>query len=603
MSVNPQEEYLKRKEHFTKIFNRQKKFFTRLSNLRILVFILGIGGSIYLFFLQQYRLSGAFFIVSFILFLFLIIKHEKIRQEKNRTFHLIEVNQTSLDRLAGKWTQFPVDGKEFIDSDHSYSLDLDIFGQGSLFQWINTTNTYFGKLSLKDLLTHLDKERAQIRKRQQAIAELAEKLDWRQRFQVEGMFSQTRTNNPARLINWAEKKEKMFDKSWKVYLLCFLPVTTVILAFLAFTMPEVPNSTPLIPLLIQLVIIAYGYKKINHIFDATCNYKKVIKIYQCQLMLLESAKFKSKYLNDLKSDLFNRKGHLASIQIKNLGKIVDMMELRYNPLYHFILNSIFLWDYQTLIALEKWKDESGKYLRNWLQAIGQIEALSSLAIIRHDHPDWGFPEIVDERYFFSSKEMGHPLLSNEDRVCNDLNFQGAGNILIITGSNMSGKSTLLRTVGINLVLAYAGSVVSAKEFKCSVMDIYSSMRVNDNLEKSISSFYAELLRIKMIIEASKKGKPMIFLLDEIFRGTNTKDRHIGAKTVLRNLSREGVMGLVSTHDLELGDLEMEKRLEMKNYHFRESYEEDKIIFDYKLRDGVSTTSNAIYLMKMVGIEI
>jgi len=196
--------------------------------------------------------------------------------------------------------------------------------------------------------------------------------------------------------------------------------------------------------------------------------------------------------------------------------------------------------------------------------------------------------------------MGHPLLINTC-VANSLKFEPPENILLITGSNMSGKSTLLRTVGINLVLAYAGGNVCAKTFKCSIMDIYTCMRVNDDLEKNISSFYAELLRIKMIVNAVEEGQTVFFLLDEIFKGTNSIDRHTGAKALIMKLSKAKVLGLVSTHDLELGDLEKESN-KVKNYHFQESYKDNEIYFDYKLRPGVSTTRNAAFLMKMAGIE-
>jgi DNA mismatch repair ATPase MutS len=229
----------------------------------------------------------------------------------------------------------------------------------------------------------------------------------------------------------------------------------------------------------------------------------------------------------------------------------------------------------------------------------ELEGLASLAIIHFDHPEWAMPEIVPDNAGIVAVNMGHPLLVNS--ICNDISIDKHAGILLITGSNMSGKSTLLRTVGINLVLAYAGAPVCARQFRCSLLRIYTCMRVSDNLGKNISSFYAELLRIKQIVSASQTEGKIFFLLDEIFKGTNSQDRHTGAKVLIRQLSKVGAMGMVSTHDQELGDHESE--LGIRNYHFREYYKNDEIYFDYKLRSGISTTRNAMYLIKMAGIDV
>ena len=253
-----------------------------------------------------------------------------------------------------------------------------------------------------------------------------------------------------------------------------------------------------------------------------------------------------------------------------------------------------------MIALESLKKKSGKLIKTWLDTIGEFEALSSLSNLRYDNPDWTFPKITDKPYYIRARDMGHPLIT-ENRVCNDLKIDGPTRALLITGSNMSGKSTYLRTAGINLVLAYAGGPVCAKEFHCNIFYIYTCMRVSDNLEKNISSFYAELLRIKEIVDESKRSK-VFFLLDEIFKGTNSHDRHEGAKILIKRLLDNNAIGLISTHDLELGVLERESSGKVRNYHFKEYYKNREIHFDYKLNPGISTTRNAMYLIKMVGIN-
>jgi DNA mismatch repair ATPase MutS len=253
-----------------------------------------------------------------------------------------------------------------------------------------------------------------------------------------------------------------------------------------------------------------------------------------------------------------------------------------------------------MIALDKWKREYGENVEKWLKVIGEFEALSSLALINFDYPERCFPKFNDDDLVLRAKGIYHPLLPGSP-VTNDVQLGRNHRILLITGSNMSGKSTLLRTLGINLVLAYAGAPVSAESFNCSLMNIYTCMRISDNLEKNISSFYAEILRIKKIVKAVTSGETIFFLLDEIFKGTNSIDRHLGAETLIDRLSRKNALGLVSTHDLELGSIE-DQNNNVKNYHFQEYYKNDDIHFDYKLKPGVSTTRNAVYLMKMAGIK-
>ena len=346
-------------------------------------------------------------------------------------------------------------------------------------------------------------------------------------------------------------------------------------------------------------MIVIGSKPRNHTLDTISKYSKDIKVYGGMLEVFEKEGFKSPYMKKLLGLLVNRKGSTSYLQIKKLDKINESVANRSYILY-ILFDIIFLLDYQFMFSLERWREESGKHLKVWFDTIGEVEALSSLSLIRYDNPDWCFPSIEDTACTFLAESMGHPLLGNSC-VVNNLRFPLPSKILLITGSNMSGKSTFLRTAGVNLVLAYAGAPVYAKKFSCSIMDIYTSMRIKDDLEKNISSFYAELLRIKSVVEAVHKGRPIFFLLDEIFKGTNSIDRHTGGKILINKLSAEKVLGLVSTHDLELGELE-EENSKVKNYHFQEHYKNNEIFFDYRLYPGVSTTRNAIFLMKMAGID-
>jgi DNA mismatch repair ATPase MutS len=317
-------------------------------------------------------------------------------------------------------------------------------------------------------------------------------------------------------------------------------------------------------------------------------------------MHIEKKTFSSEYLIKLRAKLINKEGITASSQIKKLVKLVNLISDRAN-MYYLPINILLLWDYQCLINLQRFKKESGPFLKTWLEVIGEMEALNSLSIISYENNDWATPKFQSGSPIFKAENLGHPLLGSS-RIYNDINIAKSQNVLLITGSNMSGKSTLLRTTGINLVLAYAGAPVCGTSFTCSIMDIYTCMRTSDNLEKNISSFYAELLRIKTLVSATESKSPIFFLLDEIFKGTNSIDRHTGATVLVTKLSNENALGFVSTHDLELGDIENTNK-KVKNYHLKEYYKDDKLYFDYKLRSGVSTTRNALYLMKMAGLKI
>ena len=278
-------------------------------------------------------------------------------------------------------------------------------------------------------------------------------------------------------------------------------------------------------------------------------------------MHIEKKKFSSEYLIKLKEKLVNKDGMKASTQIKKLVNLVTVISDRKN-IYYFPINVLSLWDYQCLINLQRFKKASASFLKTWLEVIGEIEALNSLSTIAYEHSDWSMPKFQDGPPVFNAKKIGHPLLGSK-RVYNDILIDKSHNIILITGSNMSGKSTLLRTTGINLVLAYAGAPVCCESFTCSIMDIYTCMRTSDNLELNISSFYAELLRIKKLVTATENKAPIFFLLDEIFKGTNSIDRHTGAKVLVAKLSNENALGFVSTHDLELGDIETtNKKLEI-----------------------------------------
>ncbi|WP_310442884.1 MutS-related protein [Tissierella sp.] len=532
------------------------------------------------------------------IFVFLVIKHNKLKAN-NRYFHAFnKINEDALLRLKGDWNNFGDTGAEFRDDNHSFSNDLDIFGQASLFQYINTTTTYMGRDILRKYLTQPCKDKEVIRNRQKAIDELSCKLPWRQRFMAEGLIVNNKSNDHDALYEFFETKNEMYTKYWLIIGAGLIPMISIGFFLLAI-FKKIPFQIPILMLAIQIILLIFKYAERSKQLDLVYRHVDSIKVYRKMINYIEKRSFKSEYLIKLKDKLVDIDKLTACQQIKELENIADSISNRNNP-YFMIINIITLWDYQCMIALEQWKKKSGLLIRTWFETVGEFEALSSLANIGHDNPDWTIPKIIDNPYYIMAKDMGHPLLTDK-RVCNDFKIDGSTKVLLITGSNMSGKSTYLRTIGINLILAYAGAPVCAKDFCCSIFNIYTCMRVSDSLEQNTSSFYAELLRIKKIVDESKTNN-VFFLLDEVFKGTNSHDRHEGAKILINKLINNMAIGLVSTHDLELEVLERESNGKIRNYHFKEYYKNNKIYFDYKINRGISTTKNAMYLIKMIGID-
>ncbi len=597
----PSVEYQKRHKDYEEKSKDLARKLNNISNLRLFEVVLGLAGSVYLY-KKDFNLFSAV-LVGFTIFIFLclVFYHGSLKAKKKRWDILCNINHDSTKRINNEWGSFKDTGDGFKDYDHNYSDDLDIFGERSLFQWINTCVTFKGRRILSQWLTKPSESKKEILSRQSAAKELSENLDWRQSFLTEGMLSKEEFQDPEKLIEWAGSFNGFYTNKVLTYVVNFLPLVTLIMLVGAFVW-DIPFFVSGILICIQIAMLAFKFIEMSSVLDTLGSYIDNIKAYEKMLETFEKQDFQCDYLNQLKNRLQSKEGKTAFSQIRYLEKILNRMTIRRSELY-IVIDILLLWDYRCMIPLENWKRNSGRSLETWLDALGELEALSSIAGLYFDHSDWATPVIYDDenspRFFGTT--VGHPLLP-EDRIYNDLRMMRKGNVHIITGSNMSGKSTLLRTVGINLVLAYIGAPVCASELHCSIFDLYTSMRVRDDLGKNISSFYAELLRIKTMIEAARNGRPVFFLLDEIFRGTNSRDRHTGARVLIKQLSQEGAIGYVSTHDIELGDLETESE-SIRNFHFREYYEEGQLHFDYKLRPGVSNTRNAIYLMKMAGLVL
>ena len=542
--------------------------------------------------------AGLVLFVVIAIFIIIAIIHGKKINRRDKLELILEVNSKGIKRLNGEYRSFEDKGEDLIEEGHPFCEDLDIFGQNSLFQMINTTRTKSGRRKLGELLSlkKLPTE-DEIKEKQRAIKELGEKVEWRQKLYIDATFKKSKDEELEDLIKWSKEKSRG-DKT-KVLIASIFIAITFIGVFLAITKVITPS------MLILDLILNYGVIKIltkdrNEVIKLFHSIKYSVKAYSNILALIEDEDFNASYLKKLRKKLKEDSDVSCKAEMKKLSGLLDWVGDSTGNAYFFIINVFAFADVFILYNLNKWKEANGEKIEQWLEVMGEFDGLCSIANISFDHEEWSFAEITEAKQI-TGVGISHPLIGDR-AVANDYELMPPKQITLITGSNMSGKSTFLRTIGINIILAYIGAPSSAKSFRCSIMNIYTCMRTKDNLEESISSFYAEILRIKLIIEACKRGERVLFLLDEIFKGTNSRDRHIGATVLVKQLAENGAIGLLSTHDLELCDLE-ESMKEIENYNFREFYDDNKINFDYKLRRGKSTTQNAVYLMRIAGIEI
>ena len=509
--------------------------FNIFGSLRLLSFI------VIVYFAYRYvkkPIDGYFYLLVFNVFIFisLILYHMKIKEGLNFSKNLIKVNERYLERINGSWIDFEDIGEEFIDPSHRYSSDLDIVGDRSLFQLINITNTFYGRKVFSNDLLDPKYSKDQITLRQEAVKELKDKLSFCQSLELEGKDDQRK--DPTPMIDYFKEGSPIYSKNIMTFLR-FLPFFTIIVSAIIIVFNiESLNILIFVLLVFQALIWLIGMSKNNPVLDKVGYLNNNLDNYAGMLKLIYEENFDSTLLKAIEEKLFGKTSALKGI--KKLQSISQRISIKGNGLLYILFNVVFLWDYQNAFSLERWRKSFGDDVENWLYSIGEIESLTSLCVPLLIEEDLNFPDIEETSFTISAEEIGHPLIKKEERIYNDILIDDK--ILIITGSNMSGKTTFLRTLGINIVLTNAGSASFSKELKLPIMDLYTSMRIVDDLKNKISTFYGELLRIKEILDYSEKHKNTFFLIDEIFRGTNSKDRIYGARNVLRNLNKNGIMG-------------------------------------------------------------
>lgn len=567
---------------------------TILSFFRFLLFIA------FIFFGYKAMRTGdhAFTIASLIsLAIFFIILRLYDRSQKIAAFHkaLAKINSDEIDFLEGKPSVYNT-GKDYIDPHHPYSYDLDIFGEGGLFPYLNRTSTSFGQETLAQLLLHPDTTR--IRDRQDAIRELDDKLEFRQYLQAYGMTQETKDKEVQQLKAWISASS-FFSNKVLYYGMMIFPIATIS-SLIYYFATESDKAINIFSILFVLnIIIAFSFaRKISAHLSVSTSVNKILQQFASQLRLIESQSFQSLLLKQVQEQL-KTGGLTASKSIGKLASLFNSLETIINLLVSILLNGLFLFHIHVLFALEKWKTENKDKIFPWLKLLGEIEALNSFANLSFNNPSFSWP-VITEKEALATEDMGHLLIRPSKRITNSISFNQQP-FVILTGSNMSGKSTFLRTLGMNLILARAGSAVCARRFEFYPYDVQVSMRISDSLQDSESFFYAELKRLHQIIEQLEKGHKTFVILDEILRGTNSNDKHNGTVGLIRKMVAARACGIIATHDLTVSKLAEEYPNHVSNKCFESRIINDELLFDYKLGDGVCSTLSASFLMKKMGI--
>lgn len=599
MQKNPRAVFEERTAYFSQEAAKVESKLTGIAWLRLLVFVVFLVVE-----LLSWRWGGGWWLLILVIGLgafVAVVKWSNAVEELKQFLELKKrLNEEEVQRLDGQLDHFDR-GEEFLDVRHVYSGDMDLFGQHSLYQLLNRATSIYGKTALAKWLTS-PADRVTIAARQNAVAGLASDLDWRQDFQATGLRSGKSGEGLDAVRSWLEQPAQLINS--KLYQLLPFVLPPLLLAAAGLSLFGLLHwAFPLALTILHGTINRTLKNYSQQVFEETDRKTRFLKGFAALLERLENRESKSEWFSEAQASL-KKTGKTAHEEIGRLAKILSALELRLNGLPYLIMNLIFFWDIIYISRLEKWKAAHKEDVLDWFETMGEVEAASSLAGLHYAHPEWNFPTISNKSFYLEGVGIGHPLIPGDVRVSNRIDLPDHGNIWLITGSNMSGKSTYLRTVGINVVLALTGAPVCAEELELSPLLLVSSMRTLDSLEENTSSFFAELKRLKLVIDLVGEGKPVFFLLDEILKGTNSRDRHAGARALIHQLQAKGGSGLVSTHDLELVDLSEELKNSVYNYSFNcDITPEGKLLFDYTLTDGVCRSMNATALMRNMGIEM
>ncbi len=556
------------------------------------------------------------------LFLVLVVLHERVLQRANRLERARTFYRHILDRLGGDWRAGGRPGSRFADeqAEHVYAADLDLFGPDSLFKLLSRARTRGGDELLASWLIQPAPPDV-VRRRQEAVRELAPRLDFRERLAVHGRLARTDID-PEALRAWAEGdgRPALPGAGGREFLVRALLGLTAVANLVAVTGWMIWDWGPSPFLAVAMLQILWNLATRRHIKAATGGVTRAsrdLNLFASLLEVIEREPFESDRLVELTRELRSVEGSTASRNARQLQRLVDLLDSMRNALF-VPFGLLLLWTPQLAYAIDSWRRRHGDRVATWLRVLSEVEALASFASHAFEHPDHTFPTLVEPagkgRPMLVGRQLGHPLLPEDGCVANDVHLAGPledgsqtgppAQCLIVSGSNMSGKSTLLRTVGTNVVLALAGAPVRARSLRLTPLAIGSSIQLRDSLAEGQSRFYAEITKLKSVLDLTDQETPVLFLLDEILHGTNSHDRRVGAEALVRGLLDRGAIGLVTTHDLALARIADDSAgASLRNVHFRDDLANGEIQFDYRLREGTVTRSNALDLMRQVGLDV
>lgn len=592
--VLPSEEYIRRRDARLSRVAHYEKVHIRMGNSRLLLAVLAVIMAWVSF--RGHSLSPWWLALPVIAFVSIAVYHSRILRSRELAQRAAAFYQRGLARVEDRWAGSGETGDRFNDPHHVYAADLDLFGKGSLFQLLSNARTRMGEETLaKWLLSPATLE--QIRERHAAVCELRDQLDLREDLAVLGEDVGVGIH-PEELLKWAESVNQMKP----VWIRWLAPLLAVLAVAAAVVWAGWGMAAPFVLIVVIEAVLTYWLKKsLEKVLHGTEHAFRDLDLLSGVLARLEAHAFQAPRLQALQQELLSS-GVPSSQAIARLRTLVDRINSRHN-IFVRIIDAPLMYSVQVAFAAERWRKAHGPSLRLWMDAVGQIEALLSLATYSFEHPADPLPVFSDGAASFDAEELGHPLVSAATCVRNPVGFGGETRVLLVSGSNMSGKSTLLRAVGLNVVLAMAGAPVRARRLQLTPLQVGGSIRINDSLQEGSSRFYTEITRLRQIFDLAGGDPPLMFLLDELLQGTNSKDRRIGAEGIVRALVNRGAIGLVSTHDLALTDIGGPVERHLHNVHFQDELKNGRMTFDYKLREGIVTKSNGLELMRSIGLEV
>lgn len=594
--MNPENHYTERLSLTKGQLQQVKKQIFRISMLRLALFVAGVAG-IY-FFLSQTPLLIICICLTFLPLFILVKIHNRFFIRKEWLETQARIIQEELQALSGDYSSFE-DGKEYVNPEHPYSFDLDIFGRRSLFQSINRTCTFFGKVRLAEWLQNHLHEKASIEKRQEMVREISEHTLFREQFRVAGLVHHSQSSDAEKIQAWSQSPAQYLHAGWVKAFIWGVPVIN---SLLLITSLAGWTSFSWLGLSFGIfLVLSFGIiKRATYIQETYGKQLKSLNGYARLIALAKAENWKSAGLQEL-MERFNLNGQSPIQALQQLSKELDRLDLRNNQFLYVLLEGSIFFQLQEIVRIERWKVRYGQHISEWLETVGELDALCSLGTFAYNHPQYTYPELTEKPFCFLATQMGHPLMPASQCVKNDATIPSRPFFLIITGANMAGKSTYLRTIGVNYLLACIGAPVCCERLKLHPNQLITSLRTSDSLSDNESYFFAELKRLKRIIDLLNQGQQLFIILDEILKGTNSMDKQKGSFDLIRQFMQLKANGIIATHDLLLGSLIKQFPEEIRNYCFEADIKENELTFSYKLREGVAQNMNACFLMKKMGI--